>query len=78
MLRTQVGLGAVKVDASGAVVVTKPLSPERRFLVRAGQQKGEIILTVLPEGVVPPSTVMSIRLNVDREDFARALTLLVD
>ena len=78
LLSTQVGLGAVRVDASGAVSTIAPLSRERRFLVRPGDRKGELILTVLPEGVVPPSTVMSVRLTIDREDDARAIATIVD
>lgn len=50
-----------------------PLSPERRFIVRPGDRKGELILTALPEGVTPPNTVLSVRLNVDGEPEARAI-----
>jgi len=75
LLTTQVGLGAIRVDASGKLA--QPLSADRRFLVRPGDRKGELVLTVLPEGVTPPSTVMSVRLSIDKEDEARALGLLL-
>ena len=75
---TQVGLGAVRLDASGNVSMAKPVSEERRYLVRAGDRKGELILTALPEGVVPPSTVMTVRLRIDREDDARAIGQYVE
>lgn len=73
---TCVGLGVVRLDATGKPIA--PLSPERRFIVRAGERKGELILTVLPEGVTPPSTVLSVRLNMDGEPEARALGLILD
>lgn len=78
LLTTQVGLGAVRLDPSGTPRATAPLSGERRFLVRPGERKGELILSALPEGVVPPSTVMSVRLVIDRDDEALAIGALVD
>lgn len=47
-------------------------------MVRAGERKGELILTVLPEGVTPPSTVLSVRLNMDGEPEARAIGLILE
>jgi hypothetical protein len=79
--RTHIGLGAVKLDTSGRLVLPeRPRSASAatmRYLVRPGAVPGEIVLTALAEGEAPPFCVPVVTIAPSCEFDERAIDTML-
>jgi hypothetical protein len=78
LLATQVGLGAVRLDAGGNAVFLDPnaLLSASRFTVRAGAKAGEIVLVALGEHEIAAVGLPVVTLQPACAEDARAIDLL--
>lgn len=77
MLRTQVGLGVVRLDAQGAPVAGEANAPRTRFVVSPGERPGQLVLTALTEATKPDADALIVSLAadgpIDAKRLARAI-----
>jgi len=76
---TQVGIGAVRIDANGQPVFERTAIPSlslARFAVRAGAKLGELVLTALGDHENAPSDAAVVTLQPTSVADARAVDAL--
>ncbi len=78
LLATQVGIGAVRLDASGNAVFTSPNVPlsASRFTVRPGPRPGLMLLTALGEHEMAPLGLPVVTLQPACPEDARIIDVM--